>query len=194
MATPLLCGDGVQWVLFAAIDMGWPSFWSGGWGFGTVEERAHFEGNAASREDAGRSAHRPADARGGFSGRGWRYSGSASRELPGFLGLIVATALMSASFGLMLAALGKTPQAARGIAIFAVLLMVMLGGAGCRLSSFRMAPEGDLAVPTRWAVDGFDAVTWRGAGIESAMVPSGSSSFLRGLRPDRSGALPWEEE
>jgi ABC-2 type transport system permease protein len=27
------------------------------------------------------------------------------------------------------------------------------------------------AIPTRWAVDGFDAVTWRGLGMEGALGP-----------------------
>ena len=26
-------------------------------------------------------------------------------------------------------------------------------------------------IPTRWAVDGFDAMTWRGLGIEAAISP-----------------------
>ena len=28
-----------------------------------------------------------------------------------------------------------------------------------------------LVVPTRWAVDGFDAVTWRGLGFDAAVGP-----------------------
>jgi ABC-2 type transport system permease protein len=29
-----------------------------------------------------------------------------------------------------------------------------------------------LVVPTRWAVDGFDAMTWRGLGFDAALAPS----------------------
>ena len=28
-------------------------------------------------------------------------------------------------------------------------------------------------MPTRWAVDGLDAMTWRGLGIEAALAPIG---------------------
>ena len=90
----------------------------------------------------------------------------------GFVALILAFALMTASFGLFIAALGKTPEATRGIAIFATLLMVMLGGAW--IPSFIFPPwlqTVSLVMPTRWAVDGFDAMTWRGLGLEAAWAP-----------------------
>jgi ABC-2 type transport system permease protein len=84
-------------------------------------------------------------------------------SLAGFLGLALCFGLLTASLGLVIAAFGKTPEAARRIAMFAVLVMVMLGGAW--LPSF-LFPEWmqqlTVAVPTRWAVDGLDAVTWRG--------------------------------
>ena len=69
----------------------------------------------------------------------------------------------AASFGLMIAALGKTPQAARGLSAMAVLLMVMLGGAWVPTFVFpawlqKVTP----LLPTRWAVDGFDATLARG--------------------------------
>jgi ABC-2 type transport system permease protein len=90
-------------------------------------------------------------------------------SLAGFVGLALAFSVMTAAFGLLIAALGKTPEAARGMAVFATLLMVMLGGAW--IPSF-MFPEWmqklTLIVPTRWAVDGLDAVTWRGLGLEAA--------------------------
>jgi ABC-2 type transport system permease protein len=47
----------------------------------------------------------------------------------GFVAVLVAFALLTASFGLLIAALGKTPEATRGLAILATLLLVMLGGA-----------------------------------------------------------------
>lgn len=93
---------------------------------------------------------------------------------PGFAGLALSFALVAAGFGLLVAALGKTPEAARGIAVFATLVMVMLGGAW--MPSF-MFPEWmqkvTLAMPTRWAVDGLDAVTWRGFGVEAALPAIG---------------------
>lgn len=88
----------------------------------------------------------------------------------GFVGVALAFSLMTAGFGLFIAAFGKTPEAARGIAVFATLMMVMLGGAW--MPSF-LFPEWmqrlTLVIPTRWAIDGFDAVTWRGLGMEAAL-------------------------
>ncbi len=90
----------------------------------------------------------------------------------GFAGIAAAFALLTSSFGLLIAALGKSPEATRGLAILATLLMVMLGGAW--VPSF-IFPEWlqtvSLAVPTRWAVDGLDAMTWRGLGLQAALAP-----------------------
>ena len=87
----------------------------------------------------------------------------------GLVGLIIAFALMTAAFGLFIAALGKTPEATRGLAIFATLVMVMLGGAWVPSFVFpQWLQTASLAMPTRWAVDGFDAMTWRGLGWEAA--------------------------
>jgi ABC-2 type transport system permease protein len=99
---------------------------------------------------------------------GVRIDGSAL----GFVGVAMAFALLTASFGLLIAALGKTPEATRGLAIFATLILVMLGGAW--VPSF-VFPEWlqklSLFVPTRWAVDGLDAMTWRGLGLDAALAP-----------------------
>lgn len=95
-------------------------------------------------------------------------------SVAGFVGVAVAFALLTSSFGLLIAALGKTPEATRGLAIFATLVMVMLGGAW--VPSF-IFPEwlqtASLVVPTRWAVDGLDAMTWRGLGFRAALAPIG---------------------
>jgi ABC-2 type transport system permease protein len=90
-------------------------------------------------------------------------------SLAGFAGVALSFALLTAGFGLLIAAFGKTPEAARGMAIFATLIMVMLGGAW--IPSF-LFPEWvqklTVIVPTRWAIDGLDAVTWRGLGLQEA--------------------------
>jgi ABC-2 type transport system permease protein len=87
----------------------------------------------------------------------------------GFAGVGICFALLTASFGLLIAAFGKTPEAARGIAVFATLIMVMLGGAWVPSFMFPdWVQKAALAVPTRWAIDGFDAMTWRGLGLEAA--------------------------
>ena len=90
----------------------------------------------------------------------------------GFLGVAVAFALLASTFGLLIAALGRTPEATRGLAILATLLLVMLGGAWVPTFVFpEWLQSATLVVPTRWAVDGLDAMTWRGLGFEAAVAP-----------------------
>lgn len=106
----------------------------------------------------------------GFLAFHMRISGSAL----GFGLVCVATAAMAASFGLFVAALGRTEEQSRGLSIMAVLLMCMLGGAW--FPSFLMPKAmqaASLVVPVRWAMDGFDAVTWRGLGLSGAMPAVG---------------------
>lgn len=92
-----------------------------------------------------------------------------------FLAVCVATAVMASSFGLLIAALGKTPQATRGMAILAVLLMVMLGGAWVPSFIFpAWLQKVTLAIPARWAVDGLDATTWRGASLLATLPTVGA--------------------
>ncbi|MDQ2926733.1 MAG: ABC transporter permease [Pseudomonadota bacterium] len=93
-------------------------------------------------------------------------------SVAGFVGVAIAFALLTSSFGLLIAALGKTPEATRGLAIFATLVMVMLGGAWVPSFVFpKWLQTASLVVPTRWAVDGLDAMTWRGLGFDAAIAP-----------------------
>ena len=90
----------------------------------------------------------------------------------GFVAVLIAFALLTASFGLLIAALGKTPEATRGLAILATLLLVMLGGAWVPSFIFPgWLQKISLFVPTRWAIDGLDAMTWRGLPLEAALTP-----------------------
>lgn len=92
----------------------------------------------------------------------------------GFVLVTLSFALMTATFGLLVAALGRTPEATRGIATFATLMIVMLGGAWVPSFIFpEWLQQVSLAVPARWAIDGLDAVTWRGLGIEAALRCAG---------------------
>jgi ABC-2 type transport system permease protein len=94
-------------------------------------------------------------------------------SVPGFVAIGLAFSVMTATFGLFIAAVGKTPEATRGLAILATLIMVMLGGAWVPSFIFpQWLQTVSLAVPTRWAVDGFDAMTWRGLGFEAAIAPT----------------------
>jgi ABC-2 type transport system permease protein len=90
----------------------------------------------------------------------------------GFLGISVACAVMASTFGLLIAALGNSPATARGVTTLAVLMMVMLGGAWVPTFIFpAWLQQFTLIVPVRWAVDGLDAMTWRGIGLSGALMP-----------------------
>ena len=91
----------------------------------------------------------------------------------GFLAVSLATALMATTFGLLIAALGGTPAATRGIATFAVLVVVMLGGAWVPTFLFpSWLQQLTVVVPARWAMDGLDAMTWRGLPLAAAVAPT----------------------
>jgi ABC-2 type transport system permease protein len=93
-------------------------------------------------------------------------------SVPGFVAVLAAFALLTASFGLLIAALGRTPEATRGLAILATLLLVMLGGAWVPSFIFpSWLQQFSLAAPTRWAIDGLDAMTWRGQPFDAAVMP-----------------------
>jgi ABC-2 type transport system permease protein len=90
----------------------------------------------------------------------------------GFLGVSAAFALMTAGFGMLVATIGKTPEATRGLSIFATLIVVMLGGAWIPMFLFpQWLQKLTVIVPTRWAMDGLEAMTWRGLGLEAAVAP-----------------------
>jgi ABC-2 type transport system permease protein len=93
----------------------------------------------------------------------------------GFLGVCLAFALMTATFGLLVSVLGKTPEATRGIAILVTLILVMLGGSWVPAFLFpQWLQQASFAVPTRWAVDGLDGLVWRGWGMQEALAPIGA--------------------
>ena len=94
-------------------------------------------------------------------------------SVAGFLAVSIACGLMASTFGVLVAALGNTPATARGMTTLAVLMMVMLGGAWVPTFVFpAWLQQATLVVPVRWAVDGLDAMTWRGIGIWGAIVPT----------------------
>lgn len=95
-----------------------------------------------------------------------------SGSVLGFVGVCAAFSLMTAAYGMLIAAIGKTAEAARGLATLATLLMVMLSGAWVPSFLFPQWMQGvTKAVPARWAMDGLDAMTWRGLGAEEAVLP-----------------------
>ena len=94
-------------------------------------------------------------------------------SVAGFLAVSIACSLMASTFGVLVAALGNTPATARGMTTLAVLMMVMLGGAWVPTFVFpAWLQQVTLVVPVRWAVDGLDAMTWRGIGVSGAVGPT----------------------
>ncbi len=93
-------------------------------------------------------------------------------SVPGFVCVAVAFAMLAACTGLMIAAVGGSVGATRGLSIFVALILVMLGGAWVPAFLFpAWLQRVSQAVPTRWAVDGFDAMTWRGLPFDAALLP-----------------------
>jgi ABC-2 type transport system permease protein len=93
-------------------------------------------------------------------------------SVAGFVAVSIAFALLAATTGLMIAALGRSVGATRGLAIFAVLILVMLGGAWVPAFLFpEWLQRVSAVLPTRWAVDGLDAMTWRGLPLAAALTP-----------------------
>ena len=91
----------------------------------------------------------------------------------GFFSIAIACSLMAATYGVLVAALGKTAASARGVIILTNLMMVMLGGAWVPSFVFpAWLQRATMVVPVRWAVDGLDSMTWRGLGIAGAVVPT----------------------
>ena len=113
----------------------------------------------------------------------------------GFIAVIVAFALLTASFGLLVAALGKTPEATRGLAILATLLLVMLGGAWVPSFIFpAWLQTAALFVPTYWAIEGLDGMTWRGLPFSAALLPVGVMlAFTAAFAALAVARFDWEE-
>jgi ABC-2 type transport system permease protein len=113
---------------------------------------------------------------------GVRLTGSPA----GFLALALAAALLSATTGLVVAALGGSEGRARSVAVLIILTSSMLGGFW--LPSFLLphwVQEAALALPTTWAARGFAGVTWQGMGVVEALhcaaVVVGFSAAFLGL-------------
>ena len=91
----------------------------------------------------------------------------------GFAAVCLSCSLMAATLGVLVAALANSPATARGLTTFGILMMVMLGGAWVPMFLFPSWLQNvTLVVPVRWAVDGLDAMTWRGVGLSGAIAPT----------------------
>lgn len=84
----------------------------------------------------------------------------------GFALLAVAASVLSASIGLLVAAVGGTEARARGISILVILAVSLLGGLW--LPAFALpgwARDIASVFPTTWAMRGLDGVTWQGRSL-----------------------------
>ncbi len=122
---------------------------------------------------------------------GFRPSGSAV----GLLLVIASYGFFTAGFGLFLAAVGRSPEATRGLSVMAVLMMVMLGGAWVPSFVFpSWLQDLTLIVPVRWAIDGMDAMTWRGQDFGAAAAAAGVlSAFAIGFAGLAWWRFDWRE-
>ena len=93
-------------------------------------------------------------------------------SIVGFTAVCAAFGLMTATYGLLIAALAKTAEAARGLSVLGTLIMVMLSGAWVPSFLFPgWLQNMTKLVPARWAMDGLDAMTWRGLPGSEAVMP-----------------------
>jgi ABC-2 type transport system permease protein len=90
----------------------------------------------------------------------------------GFVLVALAACGLAAATGLLVAALGGTEARARNVSILVILGVSMLGGLW--VPAFLLpswARDASAALPTTWALKGFETVTWQGGGFWAA-VPS----------------------
>lgn len=88
----------------------------------------------------------------------------------GFFLMAIATALLSAATGLLVAAIGGTENRARSMSILSILSLSILGGLW--LPSFMLphwVQNFSLLLPTTWMIKGFEGVIWQGMGLLDAM-------------------------
>ena len=92
----------------------------------------------------------------------------------GFVLLALAASLLAASTGLLVAAIGGTEARARSVSILVILSVSMIGGLW--LPAFLLpawVSDIALSLPTTWAMNGLEAVTWQGRGLAAALPGAG---------------------
>lgn len=106
---------------------------------------------------------------------GWAVFGiGVDGSLAGFALVAVAACGLAAAGGLLVAAVGGTEARARGVSILVVLGVAMVGGLW--LPAFLLPGwlrDAALALPTTWAMRGFDAATWQGRGLADVLPAAG---------------------
>ncbi len=93
----------------------------------------------------------------------------------GFATVAIASSFMAATFGLLVSTVGRTETQARAISTLLILVMLATGGAWFPMERMPDAVQ-QMAklLPVRWAVEGFDACTWRGLNFSEVARYSGT--------------------
>ncbi|MBY0460972.1 MAG: ABC transporter permease, partial [Gemmataceae bacterium] len=127
----------------------------------------------------------------GYLAFGVKVQGSAV----GFVLLAVAACALASATGLLVAALGGTEARARNLSIVAILGVSMLGGLW--VPAFLLPAwvrDVSLALPTAWALRGFEAVTWQGGGFRAALPSAAAvAGFALALLVVSAVRLKWSE-
>lgn len=98
------------------------------------------------------------------------------------LGLLSLVSLIAAaactSFGLLLAAVSPSPEAARGMSTLVILLMSAVGGAWFPISSPEFIVRIGKLTPVYWAMEGFQQVLWANASFMELLPTLGTLALI----------------
>lgn len=103
------------------------------------------------------------------------YGVEVHKRLPEWLAITLAAASCAASMSLALASLCKSRQQATTLSNFIVLVMSAIGGS--MVPRFLMPDwlqEASWLFPTAWAVEAYNGLLWRDAGLNDLALPVGS--------------------
>ena len=107
-------------------------------------------------------------------------------EIGGQLGLLVVVCVFAAaactSFGMLIAAVSPTPESARGIATFVILLMSAVGGAWFPVSFMpEFIQRFSRLTLVYWSVEGFSQVLWARATLAELLPTLGYLALITAL-------------
>jgi ABC-2 type transport system permease protein len=103
-------------------------------------------------------------------------------ELPLLVIVCVFAATACTAFGMLIAAVAPTPDAARGLATFAILLMCAIGGAWFPVSFMpEFIQRLSRLTLVYWSIEGFSQVLWARGGLADILPAVGWLSLMAAL-------------
>ena len=104
-------------------------------------------------------------------------------EVEQHIGLLLVVCTFAAaactSFGMLLAAVAPSPEAARGLATFLILLMSAVGGAWFPISLMpEFIQQFSKLTLVYWSMEGFSQVLWNGDGLVALLPTLGILTFI----------------